>query len=77
MQVRQFRPQTFLRNLASDYSAPSHHASRHTSREGFVRSQVATVRLSFTFFEARSIKFVIVVYSECMLVDGRLALNQL
>jgi hypothetical protein len=32
---------------------------------------------AFTFFETRSIKFVNVVYSEFMHVDGRLALNQL
>ena len=38
---------------------------------------VATAQRSFTFFEARGIKFVIVVYSESVRVDGRLALSQL
>jgi hypothetical protein len=48
-------------------------ASRHASREGLVRPQGATVRPSFTLFEASSINFAIVVYSECVQVDGRLA----
>jgi len=34
------------------------------SREGCIHSQIATVRRSFTFFEARSINFAIVVYSK-------------
>ena len=34
-------------------------------------------RPSFTFFEAWSINFAIVVYSECMHVEGRLAFSQL
>jgi hypothetical protein len=47
------------------------------AREGFVRSQVKTVGLPFTLFEARSINFAIVVYSNRMHVDSRLALSQL
>ena len=38
--------------------------SVHASREGRIIRKVATVWRSFTFFEARSINFVIVVYSE-------------
>jgi len=34
------------------------------SREGCIHSQVATMQRSFTFFEARSINFAIVVYSK-------------
>jgi len=49
----------------------------HASGEGFVRLQVATVRWSFTLFEARSINFVTTVYSESMHVDCRLASSQL
>ena len=36
----------------------------HASREGCIIRKVATMWRSFTFFEARSINFVIVVYSE-------------
>ena len=43
-----------------------------THHLSFVLAQVATVRPSFTLFEARSINFAIVVYSECVQVDGRL-----
>jgi len=39
--------------------------------------QVATAWPSFTLFEARGINFNIMVYSECMHVDGRPALRQL
>jgi hypothetical protein len=38
---------------------------------------VARSEPSFTLFEAPSINFVIVVYSECVQVDCRLALNKL
>ena len=38
--------------------------SVHASREGCIIQKVATMWRSFTFFEARSINFVIVVYSE-------------
>jgi len=37
---------------------------------------VATARGAFTLFEARSINFAIVVYSQFMQVEGRLALSQ-
>jgi hypothetical protein len=40
----------------------------------FIRSQAVT---SFTIFEPCDINFAIVVYSECMPVDHRLALIQL
>jgi hypothetical protein len=40
-------------------------------------AQVATMWRSFTLFEARSINFAIVVYSERMHVECRLALSQL
>jgi acyl-CoA synthetase (AMP-forming)/AMP-acid ligase II len=49
----------------------------HASGESFVRLQVATVRWSFTLFEARSINFATMVYSESMHVDCRLASSQL
>lgn len=48
--------------------------SKHHARDRIVRSQVAT---AFTIFEPRDINFAIVVYSECMHVDRRLALTQL
>jgi hypothetical protein len=41
------------------------------------RSQVKTVGLSFTLFEASSINFAIVMYSHRVHVDSRLALSQL
>jgi len=37
---------------------------------------IATVRASFTLFEARSINFAIVVYAQLMHVEGRLALSK-
>jgi hypothetical protein len=61
-------PQTTRNGVVAIMRVVTHHARASSGRKS---------RRSFTFFEARSIKFVIVVYSECMHVDGRLALSQL